>query len=127
MERSICKRNCWISAAIAGVVVLLFASGIGDMGWGGGLFLGLVTFVLFGGLLVFLVCNERPELVSSANGTSRAAWERDAADRQPDALLVSSGLGGPEGRTSLMQSPMASDLVDAEQAAAAVDKPGGAS
>ena len=37
MERSVCNRNCWISGAIAGVVVLLFTSGIGDLAWGAGL------------------------------------------------------------------------------------------
>ncbi|CAM3848451.1 hypothetical protein [Paracoccus yeei] len=107
MERSVCNRNCWISGAIVGVLVLLFASGIGDLAWGGGLFLGVVAGGLFGALMVWLVCNERPELADAGNpgaGLTRTDWERSVADQQPDALLVSST--GPEGVTSTAQMPI---------------------
>lgn len=48
MERAECSRNNWIVAAIAGVVVLLFVLGIGDLHWLAGLFLGAVTFSCWG-------------------------------------------------------------------------------
>ena len=59
MHESECTRNCWIFGAIAGLVVMLFVSGIGDLPWIAGLFLGFVTFVLFGGLLIWLICEGR--------------------------------------------------------------------
>lgn len=49
-----CARNCWIFAAVMGLVVLLFS--LGGVGFMGGLFLGLVTTWLLGGLGVFLLC-----------------------------------------------------------------------
>lgn len=109
MERSVCNRNCWISGAIAGVLVLLFASGIGDLAWGGGLFLGAVTGALFGGLMVWLVCGGGTDPFPSDGpqpgpGLTRTDWERRVAEHQPDALLVSST--GPEGVTSTAQMPI---------------------
>ena len=59
MPETDCRRNCWISAAIGGVIVLLFKSGIGDMHWLAGAFVGLITFLLLGGLLTWLVCDGR--------------------------------------------------------------------
>lgn len=105
MERSVCNRNCWISGAIAGVVVLLFTSGIGSMGFLAGLFMGLVTFVLFGGLMVWMVCHPRPELVPEAQGMTVTDWERQVADHQPETLLVSAPTG-PEGYSSSTQMPI---------------------
>lgn len=105
MERAECNRNCWISAAIAGVVVLLFTAGIGDLHWLAGLFLGVVTFVLFGALMVWLVCHERPELFEDGPGLTGTDWQRAAVDRQPETLLVSGSLG-PEPFTSGTQMPI---------------------
>ncbi|SMO33568.1 hypothetical protein [Paracoccus laeviglucosivorans] len=106
MEQSVCNRNCWISGAIAGVVVLLFTSGIGERGWAAGLFLGLVTFVLFGALMSWLVCHERPQLAATGDGMTSSDWERQVVERQPEALLVSAPLGGPEGYSSGAQMPI---------------------
>lgn len=105
MERAVCNRNCWISAAIAGVVVLLFSSGIGDLGWGAGLFLGVITTALFGALMVWLVCHERPEAFVAETGMTRTDWERETVDRQPAALLASASLG-PEAYSSSAQMPI---------------------
>ncbi|MFT4013456.1 MAG: hypothetical protein QM682_08630 [Paracoccus sp. (in: a-proteobacteria)] len=104
MDRLVCNRNCWVSGAIAGVVVLLFTSGIGDLAWGGGLFLGIVTGVLFGAMMVWLVCQERPDLVAGPEGLTRTDWEREVAERQPEALLVSSV--GPEAVSFAAQMPL---------------------
>ncbi|QFQ86409.1 hypothetical protein F8A10_02540 [Paracoccus kondratievae] len=94
MERAECNRNCWISAAIAGVVVLLFTSGLGELHWFAGLFLGLVTFALFGALMVWLVCHDRPELFEDGRqGMTGTDWQRAAADSQPERLVVSGSLG----------------------------------
>ncbi|MBB1492393.1 MULTISPECIES: hypothetical protein [unclassified Paracoccus (in: a-proteobacteria)] len=51
---STCARQCWIFAAVMGVVV--FAFGAGSVGTVPGLFLGLVTAGLLGGLLIILFC-----------------------------------------------------------------------
>jgi len=64
-----CARNCWIFAAVMGLVVLLFS--LGGVGFVGGLFLGFVTAWLLGGLGVFLLCqgaeaDEPREIVESA-------------------------------------------------------------
>ena len=56
MSQSDCNRNCWISAAIAGVIVLLFKSGVGDMHWLSGALIGFITFLLLGGFLQWLLC-----------------------------------------------------------------------
>lgn len=126
MERSVCNRNCWISGAIVGVTVLLFTSGIGDLAWGAGVFLGLIVGVLFAALLVWLVCHEGQEpydagldapKVGPNTGMTGADWDREMAERQPDALVMSSG--GPEGITSVAQLPiMAGAMPVAETGAA---------
>lgn len=105
MARSDCYRNCWILGAIAGVIVLLFTSGIGDLGWAGGLFLGFVTFLLFGAMMVWLLCDERLEFPATRDGANATDWDRRVADRQPGALLASGPLG-PEAPTSLTQMPI---------------------
>ena len=123
MERSVCNRNCWISGAIVGVLVLLFASGIGDLAWGAGLFLGVMAGGLFGALMVWLVCYERPELADAGNpgaGLTRTDWERSVADHQPDALLVSST--GPEGVTSTAQMPIVAGAMPRRPAPAERDE-----
>jgi len=105
MEQSERYRNCWVMGAIAGVVVLLFTAGIGDLDWAGGLFLGFVTFLLLGATLVWMIRDDRPEPVATDAGMTVADWERDVADRQPAALLASGSLG-PEQPTSLTQLPI---------------------
>lgn len=111
MERSDCNRNCWISAAIAGVLVVLFTAGIGDLGIAAGLFLGLVTFVLFGALMVWMVCEGRPEGLAGTGGQAAPGagmtgsdWARQSVERQAGAML-SSPLG-PEAPQSVAQIPI---------------------
>lgn len=105
MERSECNRNCWISGAIAGVVVLLFTSGIGELGWGAGLFLGLMTAGLFGALMVWLVCHAPVGPITLHDGLTRTDWERAVVEQQSETLLVSAPLS-PEGVTSALQMPI---------------------
>ena len=93
MERAECSRNNWIVAAIAGIVVLLFVSGIGDLHWLAGLFLGGVTFGLFGATLIWLTCHETPELFADDTGQTGTDWQREMVDRQPESLLVGGALG----------------------------------
>lgn len=57
MQKSECTRNCWIVAAIIGLVVVLFASGAGDLHWLAGLFVGAITCALFGGFLRWFLCD----------------------------------------------------------------------
>lgn len=109
MERSECNRNCWISGAIVGVLVLLFTSGIGDLAWGAGLFLGLVAGLLFGALLVWLVRHEGQAPFEAGLGMTGADWDREMAERQPEALLAATG--GPEGITSATQLPIVAGAI----------------
>ena len=81
---STCARNCWIFAAVMGVLVLaLSSSGVGLVA---GLFLGLVTAGLLGALLTILFCQgaddveEWPRTVDSAkdpDGTGARSIRRD--------------------------------------------------
>lgn len=110
MERAECNRNCWISAAIAGTVVLLFVSGLGDLNWLAGLFLGTLTFVLFGALMVWLVCHDMPLPVPPLEATPPLDWRRRQADSQPEALLVSASL--PETPAPVQMALRAGDAGD---------------
>lgn len=110
MERAECNRNCWISAAIAGVLVLLFVSGLGDLNWLGGVFLGLVTFALFGALMVWLVCHDMPLPVPPLEAMPPGDWRQMQADSQPQALLVSATL--PETPGPVQMPLRAGDAAD---------------
>ncbi len=88
MERAECNRNNWTLAAIAGVLVLLFASGLGDTHWLGGLFLGGLTCWMLGGTLVWLNCAEVPVL-PPAKGAA------PTAGRQPDTPPASAPVRDP--------------------------------
>lgn len=54
-----CARNCWISGAVAGLIVLLLTRLVGGLGWGGALFFALMTCGLLGGALYWLLCQGR--------------------------------------------------------------------
>lgn len=112
MKNAECNRNCWIVAGIAGVLVLLFTWGMGDLGFFGGLFLGLVAGGLLGSLLVWLACNDRPELFSDTDSQTVTDWAREAADSQPGSLLVSGSLG-PE--PALMTMPIVAGAMKAAE------------
>jgi len=116
MERAECNRNCWISAAIAGGVVLLFTAGLGDLHWLAGVFLGIVTFVLLGALLVWLLCHDRPELFQESKGLTGTDWQRAAMESQPEALLVSGSLG-PEVPPPGTQIPIVAGALPAQSPA----------
>ncbi|WJS83612.1 hypothetical protein [Paracoccus sp. TOH] len=118
MERVECNRNCWISAAIAGVLVLLSASGIGDLHWLAGLFLGAVTFALFGALMVWLICEGQPEPLPPFVPVMPEDLQRRQLDSQPEALLVSALL--PEQPTAA-QMPMDKAMPAGAAAATADD------
>ena len=123
MERAECSRNNWIVAAIAGVVVLLFVSGIGDLHWLAGLFLGGVTFGLFGATLIWLTCHDQPELFTDANNMTGTDWQRETMDRQPESLLVSGALG-PD--PAALQMPIVAGVMPVEPADTAAPKPAAA-
>ncbi|MBU2958216.1 hypothetical protein Q4511_05355 [Paracoccus sp. 1_MG-2023] len=60
MNATDCTRKCWITAAIIGLLVWIFTSGIGSMRWFEGLFLGLVALGLMGAFLDWLICRGHP-------------------------------------------------------------------
>lgn len=122
MDRSVCNRNCWISGAIVGVIVLLFTSGIGDLPWGAGAFLGLVAGGLFGALLVWLVCHEGQApfdhgLDAPQAGMTGADWDRELVE--PLALL--SSVAGPQAVVSATQLPIMAGAMPVADAEAADD------
>ncbi|MTH76263.1 hypothetical protein [Paracoccus aestuariivivens] len=121
MERSVCNRNCWILGAIAGIVVLLFTSGIGDLGFAAGLFLGLLTFGMVGAMLVWLVCNDRPELFHDDGGVTGLDWKRELADSQPEAMMVPASVVA-EPQVSSNQMPIVAGAMPAGRSVVAETK-----
>lgn len=87
MRQSDCTRNCWSVGAIWGLVVMLFASGLGQTHWLGGLFLGLITFALSGGFLVWLVCDGRAPGYDLTTGL-RNPRQEPALPAEPVALVA---------------------------------------
>ena len=84
---STCARQCWIFAAVMGLVVFALTAGLGGIGVLPGLFLGLVTAGLLGALMVILFCQgaedaeEWPNPVESAkdpDATASRSIRRDA-------------------------------------------------
>lgn len=87
MQQADCVRNNWIVGAIFGLVVLLFVSGLGDLHWLAGVFLGAVTFLLLGGFLVWLADGGVSEPFDTDAGLIEAAQARAglAATQSPTA------------------------------------------
>ncbi|WBU57027.1 hypothetical protein [Paracoccus sediminicola] len=54
MLKNECSRNCWLAGAVAGLLVWIF-----NGTFFGGLALGLITFLLLGSLLRWLICEGR--------------------------------------------------------------------
>lgn len=52
-----CRQKAWAVGAGAGLVVALFVMAVGHQGVMAGLFLGVITFLLFGGFLVWAFCS----------------------------------------------------------------------
>lgn len=70
-----------MTGAIAGLTVMLFASVLGQTSWQGGLFMGGVTCVLGGGLLIWLLVSGRQPPFDP--GLSRAEFRLGANPYQP--------------------------------------------
>lgn len=51
-----CRQKAWVAGAAAGVVVALFVIAVAHLGVMAGLFLGVITFLLLGGFLVWAFC-----------------------------------------------------------------------
>lgn len=115
MERTVCNRNCWIIGAIAGVLVLLFTSGLGELGFFAGLFLGALTCWMLGSTLVWMACAGRPELFAAGQAASVGDWQREASGREPEAMLVSAGLAEPV--TAASQMPIVAGAMPAPKPA----------
>lgn len=75
---STCARQCWIFAAVMGLVVFALTAGVGGIGVLPGLFLGLVTAGLLGALLVILFCQGAEDAEEWQNPVESA--------KDPDAL-----------------------------------------
>ncbi|SDD22651.1 Predicted 5' DNA nuclease, flap endonuclease-1-like, helix-3-turn-helix (H3TH) domain [Paracoccus isoporae] len=61
MLKNECSRNCWLAAAVVGLLVWIF-SGM----FFGGFFLGLITLFLLGGMLRWLICDGRGGVAEDA-------------------------------------------------------------
>ena len=76
---STCARQCWIFAAVMGLVVFALTAGLGGIGVLPGLFLGFATAGLLGALMVILFCQgaedaeEWPNPVESAKDPDATA------------------------------------------------------
>lgn len=68
------NRNCWIAAAVLGLLVWVFTAGLGDLSWLSGLILGLITMGLFGAFLTWLS--------GGARAVDGIDWDKSAV-RQP--------------------------------------------
>lgn len=125
MELSEQSGKCWIIAACAAATVLLFVWGIGEASFLAGLFLALITFFLFGSLLVWLTCHDRSELFVDSHGATGTDWERQAVERQPESLLVSGSLVAEPaaGSGPAAQMPIMAGATPAQTSAPAVAKP----
>lgn len=124
MERAELNRNCWISAAIAGVLVLLFTSGLGGMPLPGGLFLGALAGLFVGYALNWLLCHdpEAPDANGLRVGMSREEWERQGRDHQRDTLEIvpePAPLRRPAPAAGLL--PIVAGAMPARQVAAGAD------
>lgn len=87
MLKNECTRNCWLAAAVAGLLVWIF-----NATFVGGLALGLITLFLMGNLLVWLLCEGRGGLAESAEVLGPRASARDIGDggvldRAEDAIV----------------------------------------
>ena len=60
MTATDCTRTCRIAAGVTGLLVWLSLSGIGQMRWYEGLFLGVVAAVILGAILIWLACSGHP-------------------------------------------------------------------
>lgn len=95
-----CTRNCWIFAALMGLVVWLFALTAGGVGAMAGLFLGFVTAWLLGGFLVMMFCTGRGgEAADDQLGWLHAAPAAPAPTPLPDAppIALAARPAGMEG------------------------------
>lgn len=68
MLKNECSRNCWLAAAVIGLLVWIF-----NGTFFGGLILGLIAFFLIGNLLVWLVCEGRGGLAEDSEVLGSAA------------------------------------------------------
>lgn len=78
MFRNECSRNCWLAAAVFGLLVWLFNATLI-----GGFVLGLMTFFLLGKTLIWLVCEGR----GGAAEDAEVLGDRPAPPPAGDALL----------------------------------------
>ncbi|WP_372837558.1 hypothetical protein [Phaeovulum sp.] len=105
-----CTRNCWIGGAAAGVVVAVIRLTISHSGLATAVFLGLITFGLFGAFLVWAFCG-RSEAASDA---------KPAAPARPAATAAPSGAAT---KAPTASAPSAPKPVAPAQAAPAAPKP----
>ncbi|WBU60707.1 hypothetical protein [Paracoccus albus] len=75
MLKNECSRNCWLAAAVAGLLVWIF-----NGTFIGGLVLGLITFFLLGSALIWLVCTGRGGAAEDAEVLSREAAPESSDD-----------------------------------------------
>ncbi|MDF3607358.1 hypothetical protein PE067_15180 [Paracoccus sp. DMF-8] len=118
MQQAECTRNCWITGAIAGLAVMLFVSGIGETDWLGGIFLGALTCVLLGGLLVLLVAQGQPRPYDHGLRPSRPA----PAMAAQAGVTVAKAVVSPDAATTDAPETDTTPQPEAEPAAPRVEK-----
>lgn len=71
MDRTTCRRNSWIAAAAAGILVAAMLRFVAERGWGQALLVGVIVGALLGLFLVWAFCSATPEDVSAPKETER--------------------------------------------------------
>ena len=75
MLKNECTRNCWLAAAVFGLLVWIF-----NGSFIGGLAMGLIAFFLLGNLLVWLVCSGRGGAAEDAEVLGKTPSAEPAGD-----------------------------------------------
>lgn len=124
VQMSECRRTCWIAAGLMGLLVLALTSGAGDLGFFAGLVLGVLTAMLVGSLLVFLVCEGQPTEALTAEDWAadvNAPTAAPVAPAQFGAIPARQPLSQPQQGATLTPSaaPHATHPAPARAAAAA--------
>lgn len=127
---STCARQCWIFAAVMGVIVLALSS-TGGAGVVPGLFLGVVTTGILGGLLVILFCQgaddveEWPRPVDNAKDPDAPAARSIRRDGGAVAHVPVARPARPQGMEGAPQgaSAVAAQAVTFDAVEASADAP----
>ncbi|ANT59367.1 ATP synthase subunit E [Salipiger sp. CCB-MM3] len=112
-----CARKCWITAAVFGLIVALFALG-GGKGFFAAIVLALITAGLLGSLFTWLSCAAVPQLSERSPMSSLAPAVEGEVPTMPDTVTAE-----PATLMTSQEVPPVEDLPEPAPAAAAAPEP----